>query len=301
MAFPRVPKLHPFDLVLVLFWTGLLLIHLAFFGRLAGGHRPPALFPAADIAAILVVLGVAALTARLSFRHQTLTRIPMAIATVFGGFWVVGESIHLVNPNDMEPYLLVFDRLLWGATFGEWIEPYQRHFVTDFLQLCYASYYFLPLVLFILLYAQHKDREARILLTSIVAAFLSNFLMYILVPARSPYVIAHDPATAHLVSFAGPLAGSELTHWLRASIESAEFNMRDCFPSGHTYISLVTLISVWRYQRKIFPIYAVIVSGLIFGTLYLRYHYVIDLAAGVLCAGLVTRWVPRWCDRWNHR
>lgn len=301
MTFPRVPKLHPFDLVLVSFWTGLLLIHTVFYGRLCGGHRPPLLFPAIDVGAVLLVLAVRLNSSKLSFRGQTLIRVPLAIASVFGGFWVVGESIHLLNPQDMEPYLLLFDRVLWGATFGEWIEPYQHPWITDFLQLCYASYYFLPLALFIVLYMNKSTLQAYILLTSIAAAFLSNFLLYIVVPARSPYVIAHDPANMHLVTFTGPLLGSELTHWLRASIESAEFNMRDCFPSGHTYISLVTLITCWRYQRWMFPIYTVIVSGLIFGTLYLRYHYVIDLVAGALCAGLVTRWVPGWCERWNHR
>jgi len=293
----RLLGLLPFDIVVSAFWGGLLLIHLVFMGRISSAGVDTAVPILSDIGALFVIAAVVIGTRRMSLSHRVIVRLPIIIGSVFGGFWVVGHTIHAINPYDMEAELLWFDQQIWGATFGEWIEPYSVAWVTDILQLCYASYYFLPLALFVVLYFKNRYQDAHILITAIAAAFLSNFLLYILVPAQSPYVIAEIPALAHLVTFQGPLPGSALTHWLRHSIEAAEFNMRDCFPSGHTYISLVTLLLCWRYERKLFVVMAPIVAGLIMGTLYLRYHYIIDLVAGALMAILVARLVPLWWQK----
>src|SRR5690606_11695452 len=56
---------------------------------------------------------------------------------------------------------------------------------------------------------------------------------------------------------------------------------RDCFPSGHTGITLLVLGYAWREERRFF--YAVLPVGvlLIVGTLAGRFHYGIDLVAAV--------------------
>lgn len=295
-----LPKAEVLDLIMLAFWAALLLIVLIFIDRLLEAQAPVTTVLLAEGAGVAATFLMVHLTRAMDPSWRVFLRFPLVVGTIFGGFWVVGNTIHIINPHDMEPYLLVFDRFLWGASFAEWIEPYQKPWITDILQLCYTSYYFLPITLYFVLLVQGRPQQANLLMTGVVLAFLSNFLLYLAVPARSPYVIASDPSTAHLVQFAAPLQGGALTHWLRDTIEAAEFNMRDCFPSGHTYISLVTLIGCWRYEKRLFPIYAAIISGLILGTLYLRYHYVIDLVAGALAAYLVTRWVPRWCTQWSR-
>jgi membrane-associated phospholipid phosphatase len=60
---------------------------------------------------------------------------------------------------------------------------------------------------------------------------------------------------------------------------------RDCFPSGHTEIPLLTLWLARRYRRKLFLVYLPITAAMIFSTVYLRFHYVVDVLAGAALAG----------------
>jgi len=63
-------------------------------------------------------------------------------------------------------------------------------------------------------------------------------------------------------------------------LNALEHNKRDCMPSGHTQIVLMVLFLAYRYEKFLFYLFVPIISGLILSTVYLRYHYVIDLLVG---------------------
>jgi len=55
-----------------------------------------------------------------------------------------------------------------------------------------------------------------------------------------------------------------------------------------------------RYERLLFYIFLPVICGLILSTLYLRYHYVVDLlAGGAVAAGCIVAG-PRLYGRWNR-
>jgi len=88
-----------------------------------------------------------------------------------------------------------------------------------------------------------------------------------------------------------------MTQWIQQSLNSLEHNKTDAFPSGHTAVALVTLFFAWKYQqRALFRVLVPAVSALIVSTVYLRYHYVIDVIAGVLLA-LLTIFISPWTHR----
>jgi membrane-associated phospholipid phosphatase len=55
----------------------------------------------------------------------------------------------------------------------------------------------------------------------------------------------------------------------------------DCVPSGHTWIELIMLVMAFKGKSRLRWFYLIIGAGLIFSTLYLRYHYLFDLILGV--------------------
>ncbi len=59
---------------------------------------------------------------------------------------------------------------------------------------------------------------------------------------------------------------------------------RDCMPSGHTMMTLLNIILAFRFRSKLRYAFLIIGSGLIISTLYLRYHYGVDVIAGIGCA-----------------
>ena len=109
--------------------------------------------------------------------------------------------------------------------------------------------------------------------------FLSSYIGYILMPARYPFYVLHDP-----VPLEGLFAAEALWGLL---IDTLEINKFDAFPSGHTEVSLIVLFYALRYSRPAFCILFPVISLLLFSTVYLRYHYVVDLVAGALLAAVV--------------
>jgi membrane-associated phospholipid phosphatase len=95
------------------------------------------------------------------------------------------------------------------------------------------------------------------------------------------------------------LEGSLLTDLVRDVLNAIEHNKRDCMPSGHTQIALTVLFLSHRYERVLFYIFLPLVCGLILSTVYLRYHYVIDLFVGTAIAVGCMIVGPRLYRWWN--
>ncbi|WP_431221863.1 phosphatase PAP2 family protein [Serratia sp. L9] len=74
----------------------------------------------------------------------------------------------------------------------------------------------------------------------------------------------------------------------------------DVFPSLHCGISLY-ILGYLLLQRHIGTslLMLPVVAGLVLATLYLRYHYGIDLIAGALLACAVLGWL-RYCGYFRH-
>jgi membrane-associated phospholipid phosphatase len=114
--------------------------------------------------------------------------------------------------------------------------------------------------------------------------------LYLFVPAIGPRFTLYEFSQLSV-----ELPGLYFTDYLREIINTGggiiNPNMpaidqinRDCMPSGHTMITIITIILSFRYKSKLkYPI-LIIGSSLIFSTVYLRYHYVIDVFAGFIFA-----------------
>jgi membrane-associated phospholipid phosphatase len=246
-----------------------------------------------DVLMIATVLAVARNMAGVESGRRLTAKSIAIFMTFYLGFLMLPFYAPAVHPASYETQLIWFDKLLLGKPVAMLLEPYLVVGLTDFTQLCYASHYLLPFVLLGLLLASGKTREAEYLAGAVSLVVLTSFLLYLVVPARSPYVVAHAMADGP-IQFDGPIPmtawGLAINDWLHQN-ETFKY---DCFPSGHTQLSLTVLIGSWRYHRRSFPAFLVVVSGLIFATLYLRYHYVIDLAAGAALAWFGWKYVPVW-------
>jgi membrane-associated phospholipid phosphatase len=119
-----------------------------------------------------------------------------------------------------------------------------------------------------------------------------SFIGYILFPAIGP-----RSTMTHLYTV--PLEGSFITDFVRDTLNALEHNKRDCMPSGHTQIVLIVLYLAHRFEKRIFYLFLPIVCFLILSTVYLRYHYVIDLFAGTLFAIACMIFGPRLYRYWS--
>lgn len=203
----------------------------------------------------------------------------------------LGDLIHYLHP-DIDATLIQMDLTIFGLHPTVWMEQWVTPWLTDLMSFFYGSYYFLPVILVVLLYLKKRTVEFDESVFILTFGYYLSFIGYILFPAIGPRF-----TLAHLQSV--PLEGSFLTDFVRDILNYLEHNKRDCMPSGHTQIALMVLYLAYRYERVLFYIYLPIICGLILSTVYLRYHYVVDLFAGALIAFGCLLVAPRLYGYWK--
>jgi len=203
----------------------------------------------------------------------------------------LGDLIQHLQP-DVDPWLIRMDLFLFGVHPTIWIERWIVPWFTDVMSLAYLSYYFLPLTFVLVLSMKGRDPVFNESIFVLAFGYYVSFIGYILFPAIGPRY-----ALTSLYSV--PLEGSWITDFVRDTLNALEHNKRDCMPSGHTQIVLMVLFLTYRYERFLFYLFFPIICGLILSTVYLRYHYVIDLFAGVAFAAGCLFMGPRLYKWWS--
>jgi membrane-associated phospholipid phosphatase len=202
----------------------------------------------------------------------------------------LGNLIQYLQP-DVDPWLIQIDFFMFGVHPTLWMEQWIVPWFTDILSLAYLSYYFIPVVFIVVLYLKGRMVELERSIFILAFGYYISFIGYILFPAIGPRY-----AMAHLYSI--PLEGSFITDFVRDTLNALEHNKRDVMPSGHTQIVLMVLFLAYRHEKVLFYIFLPIICGLILSTVYLRYHYVVDLMVGVALAigcVIIGPTLYRWC------
>jgi membrane-associated phospholipid phosphatase len=130
------------------------------------------------------------------------------------------------------------------------------------------------------LYRRRSREEFQRLVFTVVLTFYVSYVGYFVFPTFGPRVPLGSEAVI--------LGGGAISHAVRLFIEYAELTRTDAFPSGHTAVALVCLYFAWRASPPIFAIFTPVAAGIVFSTVYLHYHYVVDVIAGAgVAAGCI--------------
>jgi membrane-associated phospholipid phosphatase len=187
--------------------------------------------------------------------------------------------IPLIHPRDFDTTLAGIDHRFLGVHPTVWLERFLWPPLTEVLQLTYSTYYFLPLVLGVVLWRRRSFQKFHFWVFIAVLGFYLSYLGYITVPAIGPRFLSSIVEAQTI-----PLTGVWLFGPVREMLDRAEGITRDCFPSGHTALTLLVLFYARSFHRKVFWWLLPLGTGVIVSTVYLRYHYVIDVVAGALLA-----------------
>jgi membrane-associated phospholipid phosphatase len=193
----------------------------------------------------------------------------------FAIFLLVYSTFHAriwseLAPHDRDAELLALDRTLFGTTPAAALQTWANPALTDILVLCYFLHLVLPPVMAALWYRRDLRVFREFLLAILVAGILGT-IGYIVVPATGP-------ALAYPRLFQRELTGA-LYQPVLGAIDLARAP-RDAFPSLHVAVSAIVLWYAWRRGRAVFAAVLPLVLGNWLSTLYLRYHYFVDVMAG---------------------
>jgi membrane-associated phospholipid phosphatase len=219
------------------------------------------------------------------FLNQRPERLPKALrvavdfypaAFVPFVFESLGPLIPAARGGARDDLLIAADRALLGGDVTVLLQPYVTPFWAAFFYVAYATYYFLPLVLGGFLWARDVALARRFIFTLSVCFYVS-YAGYFTVPAYGPRTALADRHTV-------PLETSPVARAISRTINEVEHTKLDVFPSGHTMITVAVLMVAWRRARKAFWFLLPVAVLLIISTVYCRYHYVVDVLAGILLA-----------------
>jgi membrane-associated phospholipid phosphatase len=191
----------------------------------------------------------------------------------------LGYVIHLIHPHDFDRELALIDHRILGVDPVIWLDRLNYPIVTLIMQASYLTYYLSPVVLALVLWRGKRFGDYQFFLFVILLGLYVSYLGYIAVPAIGPRFFL---SPGQVKPFGGPGVAA-----IRATLDRMEGITRDCFPSGHTELTLLVLFCAHRFHRKLFYILLPIGMALILSTVYLRYHYVIDVVAGAGIAAAV--------------
>jgi membrane-associated phospholipid phosphatase len=187
-----------------------------------------------------------------------------------------------IHPRDFDAMLAAIDYRMFGVNPTVWIERFTWPPLTEVLQLTYSTYYLLPVILGVVLWRKRWLDKYFFWVFVVMFGFYLSYLGYLAVPAIGPRFLP-----SIIEAQTKPLTGVWLFLPVRQMLDRAEGITRDCFPSGHTELTLLVLYYSHRFHRRTFWWFLPFGIGIILSTVYLRYHYVIDVVAGALVAAIV--------------
>ena len=208
-----------------------------------------------------------------------------------------------IHGRDFDFLLIEIDRWLFGVDPTVWLSKISFPLLTEVVQIAYSSFYFLFIIVGYELYKK-KDREKfHYAAFLIVYGFYLSYIGYFFLPAVGPRFTLHNFFTIDM-----ELPGVFITNYLREFVNFGEsiakgipnpaaIVQRDVFPSGHTQLTLILMFITKKYKMKVTAFIWITGILLIFGTVYLRYHYVVDLLAGAVFM-VLTVWSAKYIYAW---
>ncbi len=181
-----------------------------------------------------------------------------------------------------QPSVLFMEKLPWTA-------------VSELFYLSYFSYYIMIVGVGIALFMRSRQQFFHYL--SVVSfLFYVCYLIYIIIPVIGSRVFFHQVEDYVLPGAAQQLA---VTDAYPASVQAGPFfhimkwvyrvfeAPGAALPSSHVAVALCTVYFSFRYLRPIRYAHLAVACLLCLSTVYCRYHYVVDVLAGLLTAGTV--------------
>lgn len=211
----------------------------------------------------------------------------------------------VIRKTAIDDVLYRIDVRVFGVEPSAWVGRFHHPLLTDWMAFTYALYFILPMFLATCLALRGRRADFREMSTAVVVQMGLGFILFLFFPAGPPRyyqpLLAGGFHPTHLHSFFG------LYELQQGAFDTADpLRVRSAFPSLHCSIALLTLFYAWRFGDGIFPrrkhlyfwICLPLVVSLWLSTIYLRHHWISDIAAGLVLgytSSVVSPWIRlRW-------
>jgi membrane-associated phospholipid phosphatase len=199
---------------------------------------------------------------------------PMAVIPMI--YESLGVLIPAVRGGEKDAWLIAADRAIFHLDPTVWLERFVWPPLTDLLLIAYATYYFFPVFVGAALWKKSPALARRFIFCLSLTFYISYF-GYFLVPAKGPRVsLAQEQSVS--------LQVTPVSRAISQKLDELEHTKDDAFPSGHTMVTVFCLLVARKEARRLFRTWLPVATLLVVSTIYCRFHYVVDVAAGLALA-----------------
>jgi len=191
-----------------------------------------------------------------------------------------------------DPAMYRADEWLTGVVPAVWAQNVYSHLFSEIMSFSYFIYLFAPLT-YILIYWKRSYALFRKYLFATMFMHFTALMFYVAVPVEGPkYYYANE--------FTSDLGGWIITDFNRWFIEGIRSTTTDCFPSMHVGLFLLMTYYMYRYDPRLLWVTVPVTILMSMSTLYLRYHYFIDVMAGIVLVGLTIVFTHLYFRIWRR-
>jgi membrane-associated phospholipid phosphatase len=188
-------------------------------------------------------------------------------------FEELAHLVHLIIPTWQDARLIAADFWLTGVHPAVWLEQFTTPARNEFMQFAYITYFTYLLLLGGILYYRKDWRAYWSVMTYSAVAYAIGYIIAISFPIESPWFSMAG-------AWHGELRGGPFTAFINL-IEHYGRVRGAAFPSEHVAGSTAALWGAWRHRRWLFWIMLPLVAAMCLSTVYGRYHYMVDVFAGL--------------------
>ena len=195
-----------------------------------------------------------------------------------------------VNPGSLDAELLALDTHFFGIEPAVVFDALVTPFTTEWFSFFYFGYFIVLAVHVVpILFFSRNQRILGEFTLGMLLVFCIGHSVYMLVPGFGPYFAMQD-------AFSTPFPRGVWLDMVMNAVNSGGA-LKDIFPSLHTAAPLFIALFSFRHRARVpyrytWPFVAFISLNIIVATMFLRWHYLIDVVAGILLAGFVMLVVP---------
>jgi len=214
-----------------------------------------------------------------------LLRALYPVLFIWAAYSQTGAINHILCPGFCDDRLRGLDRALFGCEPAiDFARAFPAAGMAEIMHAVYFAYYLLFPGLALLLYVRRMPAALDDYLSTLCGAFYFCCVVFVFFPAAGPIQAQPGPPAGGVF----PVVMACIYRWFELP--------GGAFPSSHVAVAIVALAYAYKYAPRWLCLYVPLCLGILPATVYCRYHYAVDVIAGVgVAAGALA--IARWMRR----
>ncbi|OQX68040.1 MAG: hypothetical protein B6A08_12140 [Sorangiineae bacterium NIC37A_2] len=217
------------------------------------------------------------------------------LCTLEASYFQFRTTLPQMSSRSLDHQLYELDLRLFGVEPALWAQKWVTPALTEWFSFAYLAYFLLAaLFIFPMLFVVRSRALMAEFCFGLICIFAFGHLTYTIVPGYGPY---HALAS----EFTVPLPAG-FWHDLQNHVVASAGAQKDIFPSIHTAVPTFLAYFSYRHRNQapykyVWPVVTFFAVNIALATMYLRWHYLIDVIAGLgyAASGIVASIIiPRW-------